>query len=104
MLITTFTSILFLHLMGAAIWAILFRVRELFPDFETAMYFSLTSYTTMGFGDVVLPERWRLLGGVEGLSGVLLSGMSTAFLFVIVRRLLRVREKQTLGPELNGGI
>ena len=104
MLITTFTSILFLHLTGAAIWAILFRLRELFPDFETAMYFSLTSYTTMGFGDVVLPERWRLLGGVEGLSGVLLSGMSTAFLFVIVRRLLRVREKQTLGPELNGGI
>ena len=90
-LIMTFSAILFLHITGASIWAIFYLLRDLFPDFETSLYFSLTSYTTMGFGDVVLPQRWRLLGGIEGFSGVLLCGMSTAFLFVIVRALLRVR-------------
>lgn len=90
-LIFTFGAILIFHVIGASIWAVFYLIRGLFPDFETSMYFSLTSYTTMGFGDVVLPERWRILGGVEGFTGVLLCGMSTAFLFVIVKVLLKVR-------------
>jgi uncharacterized PurR-regulated membrane protein YhhQ (DUF165 family) len=90
-LIISFSVILLLHLIEAGFWAVFYQLRELFPDFETSLYFSLTSYTTMGFGDVVLPQRWRLLGGIEGFSGVLLCGLSTAFLFVYVEMLLRFR-------------
>jgi voltage-gated potassium channel len=98
-LIISFSVILSLHLIEAGVWAMFYQLRELFPDFETSLYFSLTSYTTMGFGDVVLPQRWRLLGGIEGFSGVLLCGLSTAFLFVYVEMLLRFRrtKKQPAG-------
>jgi len=50
------------------------------PDFETALYFSTTSFTTIGYGDVVLDPRWRLVGAIEGANGLLLFGWSTAFL------------------------
>jgi hypothetical protein len=52
-----------------AIWAAFYFGNSLFSDFETALYFSTTSYTTIGFGDVVLPRAWRMLGGIEGVTG-----------------------------------
>ena len=88
-LIWVFTVIIVLHMIETAVWAAAYQFWNLFPDFETALYFSITSYTTMGFGDVVLPARWRLLGGLEGISGVLLAGISTAFIFVILTGLLQ---------------
>jgi hypothetical protein len=78
-------------LVETGIWAVFYLRRELFVDFETSLYFSLVSYTTIGYGDVVLPQNWRLLGGIEGLSGVLLCGLSTAFLFSYVNGLLQIR-------------
>lgn len=57
------------------------------PDFESALYFSTASFTTLGYGDVVLDHRWRLLGAIEGANGLLLFGWSTAFLFSITGRL-----------------
>jgi Ion channel len=64
-------------------------------DLETALYFSITSFTTLGFGDVVLDRKWRLLGAIEGANGLLLFGWSTAFLFDIIRR-LRTLEQEWL--------
>ena len=89
-LIMVFAVVIFLHLVETTIWAVFYFWRALFLDFETAMYFSLKTYTTVGYGDVVLPERWRLLGGIEGLSGVLLCGLSTAFIFAIVNALFQI--------------
>src|SRR5881227_2361063 len=86
---TVFAIIITLHLIETALWALFYWGLDLFADFETCLYFSLISYTTIGFGDVVMPERWRLLGEIEGLSGVLLSGLSTAFVFVIINALLQ---------------
>ena len=100
MLMMTYSAILLLHVIDTVIWAVFYYIRELFPTFETSLYFSLTSYTTIGFGDVVLPERWRLLGAVEGISGVLLSGLSTALLFLILQYLLRLRKE--LKPKKHG--
>jgi voltage-gated potassium channel Kch len=91
LLIAAFTVILFLHVFETGIWAAFYRWRELFPDYETSLYFSLTSYTTIGYGDVTLPQRWRLLGAVEGISGVLLCGLSTAFLFALVNAMFQLR-------------
>jgi len=81
LLILVFGVIILLHLADTSIWAAFYYWRNLFVDFETSFYFSLGSYTTIGYGDVVLPKPWRLLGGIEGVSGVLLCGLSTAFIF-----------------------
>ncbi len=94
-LVVVFSVTVLLHLIEASLWAVFYSWWSLFPDFETSLYFSLTSYTTMGFGDVVLPQKWRLLGGLEGFSGVLLCGLSTAFIFVIVNELVEIESKQT---------
>lgn len=94
LLIMVFAIIVLLHLAETAIWAAFYHRRGLFPDYETSLYFSLTSYTTIGYGDVRLPQRWRLLGCVEGISGVLLCGLSTAFVFVVVNALIQIRMRQ----------
>ena len=62
------------------------RAHEL-PTLETAVYFSLVTYTTIGFGDVVLGPGWRVLAGIEGLTGIILIGWSTAFVFAVVNRM-----------------
>ena len=96
LLIPVFGVIILLHLADTSIWAAFYYWRNLFVDFETSFYFSLGSYTTIGYGDVVLPKPWRLLGGIEGVSGVLLCGLSTAFIFRIVNVLFRIRiQKQS---------
>ena len=58
-------ALLLLHLAEAVVWALFYVLVGALPDLETAVYFSLTSYTTVGYGDVVLPEPWRLLGPIE---------------------------------------
>ena len=89
-----FAVITGLHVLEACIWAVFYDWHQLFPNVETALYFSLGSYTTIGYGDVLLPERWRLLGTVEGITGVLLCGLSTAFIFAVVNALFKIRVQQ----------
>jgi voltage-gated potassium channel len=97
-LILVFAVVLSLHLIEATLWATFYYVRNLFGDFETALYFSLVTYGTMGFGDVVLPQRWRLLSGIEGISGVLLCGLSGAFIFAVINALFQRRMQQRGSP------
>ena len=90
-LLVVITAIItLLHLVEASLWALLFRWWLLFPDLESSLYFSLTSYTTAGYGDLLMPQRWRFLGCVEAVTGVLLTGLSTAFLFVVLSGVLRI--------------
>jgi ion channel len=91
LLISIFIILILLHLGQAAIWAGFYDQAGLFKDFETSLYFSLKSYSTVGYGDVLLPQNWRLLGTIEGISGVLLCGLSAAFLFAIINGLFRFR-------------
>src|SRR5438105_15519881 len=63
-------ALLLLHLFEAGAWAAFYVAAGLFPDGATAFYFSLTSYTTVGYGDVVLPAAWRVLGPVEAAVGI----------------------------------
>ena len=58
------------------------------PDLLTAYYFSAVTYTTTGYGDVVLPDEWRLIGGIEALTGILMCGLSTGLFFAIFAHLL----------------
>ena len=102
LLIIVFVALIFLHMIEAAIWAVFFLRFGLFENFETSFYFSLQSYSTVGYGDVALPQRWRLLGTVEGISGVLLCGLSAAFLFAIVNALVHFRVQRFEPDELPG--
>ena len=89
-----FCGIMLLHTFETAMWAVFYYTRGLFKDFETSLYFSLTSYTTIGYGDVLLPQKWRLLGAIEGISGVLLCGVSTAFIFAVMSAMFQIRIQQ----------
>jgi voltage-gated potassium channel len=87
LLLRLFVGIVLLHLVQVGLWAVVFwRAQEL-PNVETALYFSLATYTTIGFGDVVVAPGWRVLAGIEGLTGILLVGWSTAFVFAVVNRM-----------------
>ena len=90
-LVLVFAVVIGLSLVETGIWAVFYYFRGLFPNFETALYFSLGTYSTIGYGDVVLPQRWRLLGGIEGISGVLLCGLSGAFVFAVLNVLFQSR-------------
>ena len=87
LLLRVFLWIVLLHLIQAGLWAVVYWLAHEVPTLETAVYFSLVTYTTIGFGDVVLGPGWRVLAGIEGLTGVLLIGWSTAFVFTIVHRM-----------------
>ena len=80
------------------LYALVYLLIGALPNLESCLYFSITSFTTMGYGDVVLDHRWRLLGAIEGANGLLLFGWSTAFLISVIGR-MRVLEHDWLeGP------
>ena len=87
-------GILLLHLIQTSLWAVYYYTQNLFSDFETSLYFSMVSFTTLGYGDVLLPKKWRLLGVVEGFSGVLLCGISTAFIFAVINAVFQTQLRQ----------
>jgi len=78
--------LILIHLVEIAVWALFFWWQKCLPDIESSFYFSGVTYATIGYGDLVLPEEWRLFGPIEGLTGILMCGLSTAFFFVIVSR------------------
>lgn len=91
LLVLLFLGIMLLHVLETSLWAVFYYSRSLFADYETSLYFSLTSYTTIGYGDVLLPQKWRLLGAIEGVTGVLFCGISTAFIFAVMTAMLQGR-------------
>ncbi|GAA5129191.1 two pore domain potassium channel family protein [Luteolibacter yonseiensis] len=94
-------GLLLLHLIQITIWAAFYQFQGCFADFATSFYFSATSYSTLGYGDVLLDEKWRILGAVEAVTGVLMFGWSTGILFTIVHHLLSrvLRRTITQHPE-----
>ncbi len=62
------------------LWAIVHFAIGSFADFETALYFSVVSFSTLGYGDVIPPPEWRIFAALEGINGFLLIGWSTAYL------------------------
>lgn len=76
-----------LHSIEIWLWAGIYRELGAFADFEHALYFSTSTYVTIGYGDVVLLPGLRILGAIEGASGIILIGWSTAFFFSIVDRM-----------------
>jgi hypothetical protein len=89
-----------LHLAEITAWALLYLAKDTLPDLQSALYFSAVTYTTTGYGDLVLPEEWRIVGGVEALTGILMCGWSTGFFFAVASRLYEGRPRvSTKGGE-----
>lgn len=65
-------------------WAVMFVALGLFETVEPALYFAIVSFTTVGYGDVVLEPNWRLLAGMTATNGLLIFGLFTAFLVEIL--------------------
>ena len=87
-------AIVILHGLVILLWASFYRT-HCFPSWELTFYFSAISYTALGYGDLILPSEWRLLGPLEAIIGVLMSGISVSVLFALVTRLLD-RDTQSL--------
>ena len=83
--------LILLHLAEIAVWALFYWWQQCLPDAESSFYFSGVTYTTVGYGDLVLPHEWRLLGPVEGLTGILMCGLSTGLFFAIVSKFLAAK-------------
>ena len=80
-------AIMLLHGLAILLWAGFYRSR-CFSSWELASYFSASSYSTVGYGDLILPSNWRLLGPLESVTGVLMCGISVSVLVALVTRLL----------------
>jgi voltage-gated potassium channel Kch len=70
----------------ASLWAATYVVLDAISEFEEALYFSIVTYTTLGYGDVVLDDRWRLLSSVEAANGLIIFAWTTALIIVALRR------------------
>jgi hypothetical protein len=87
--------IVLLHLLEISAWAAVYVWDHAMPDLQSALYFSAVTYTTTGYGDLVLSREWRLVGAVEALTGILMCGWSTGFFFAVVSRLYAEDESAT---------
>ena len=104
--LTTALTALTLWLLAAIsltvwIWAGLLIYLQLFDALETSVYFSIVALTTLGFGDIILPESWRLLSGLIAANGLVLFGLNTAFLIEAMMQLNRAQianKQQGKGP------
>ena len=83
----TTLAVIVLHGIVILLWASCYRWLCL-PSWESAFYFSASSYATVGYGDVILPSKWRLLGPLESMVGMLMSGVSIGLLFAAVTHLV----------------
>lgn len=85
------------HLTQIALWAAPLQMCGEISTFERAFYCSAENYTALGYGDILLSERWRLLGPLEAINGLLLFGLSTAVMFAVMSRLITNRLRLQLG-------
>jgi hypothetical protein len=79
------------HLIGIVAWAVIFVLCGEFSDFAAAFYHSAVNYTSLGYGDVVMSESWKLLAPLETADALLMFGVSTAMVFAVVQQLVQER-------------
>ncbi|MDA7963262.1 ion channel [Ruegeria sp.] len=79
------------HTVQVWIWAIVWVLGDVLPDWNTAIYFSLVTFTTLGYGDIVLGEGLRIFGAFASVTGLLAFGLSTAFMVALMTRVFQER-------------
>ena len=87
LLLAATIGIFAIHTIEIWLFAALYLRLQAFSDFEQALYFSTVSYASIGYGDVLMPKDWRILGAIEGAAGIIMLGWSTAFLVSLLTQL-----------------
>jgi hypothetical protein len=93
-----------LHALEAAIWAAAYRFLGALPDNKVAMLYSLSAMTTYGHANVFLEDHWRMMGALEALNGMLLFGLTAAFLFSLIQQAWPVGSRQRHRGSLPAGV
>ena len=83
-----------LHGFEGAIWAAAYRFLGALPDSRTAMLYSISAMTSYGHANLFLNDRWQLMGALEALNGMLLFGLTTAFLFAMIQRVWPIGSRE----------
>ena len=78
--------LILVHILEIAVWGLFFWWQRCLPTAESSFYFSGVTYATLGYGDLLLPQEWRMFGPLEALTGSLMVGLSIAFFFAVVSR------------------
>jgi len=78
--------LILIHLVEISVWGLFYFWQGCMADAETALYFSGVTYTTLGYGDLLLPKPWRMLAPLEALTGILMCGLSTGLFFAVLLR------------------
>ena len=87
-MIPTVSVLMAAHVVEVLVWSLAYSIVDAAPADANLTYFAFVNYTTLGYGDVIPVARWRMLGPITALNGVLLIGWSTAVIFEILRRAL----------------
>lgn len=92
-----------LHGLEGTLWAASYRLLDALPDGRSAMLYSLSAMTTYGHASLFLKDRWQLMGALEALNGTMLFGLTTAFLFAMIREVWDIeRKERRRGQRLQG--
>jgi len=92
LLLISFLIFTLLHVGHAMVWAgfyYFYPSSTLFGSFSEALYFSLVTLTTLGYGDITLTPEWRLLSGLQAINGIMLIGWSTAMMYSLIQHIYR---------------
>src|SRR5947208_14968743 len=88
-MVTTVSTLMAAHVLEVVVWSLAYAIVDAAPEGADLLYFAFVNYTTLGYGDVIPVERWRLLGPMTAMNGVLLFGWSTAVIFEVLREAMR---------------
>ncbi|MFZ2080063.1 MAG: potassium channel family protein [Xanthobacteraceae bacterium] len=92
-MIPTVSVLMVTHAFKVIVWSLTYSIVGAAPTDANLVYFAFVNYTTLGYGDVVPVERWRLLGPMTAMNGVLLFGWSTAVIFEVLRKALALQQR-----------
>jgi hypothetical protein len=91
-MVATVGVLMVAHVAEVIAWSLAYAILDVVPTGTDVLYFAFVNYTTLGYGDVVPVEGWRLLGPMAAMNGVLLFGWSTAVIFEVLRQAMRSRD------------
>jgi hypothetical protein len=83
-MVATVGVLLMAHVAEVIVWSVTYLILDVAPSEADVLYFAFVNYTTLGYGDIVPVERWRLIGPITAMNGILLFGWSTAVIFEVL--------------------
>ena len=93
--IATSLAVMAMVTVSVWLWAVVLHLMGIFQGFEQAMYFTLVTFTTLGYGDVLMPDQWRIMGGLAAVNGLVVFGLTTALMVEALRH-VRIRQIEFL--------